>query len=99
MPPKAPLFVAGSLWWLVFFDAAWSFPELVVNVGSLLLTPVCFAGAAGPVFFLQRKAGDSRRVALAKACLLGFLAALPFPVTGTVFGAAALAWAKWRPEK
>ncbi len=92
---RAP-FASRSLWWLVFFDAAWGVEEVVMNIASVFLMPVCFIGTAVPVFFIQKKAGDRARVAASKAVLFGFLAALPFPVTGTAFGAAMLAWTKLR---
>lgn len=96
---KRPPFESTALWWLVFFDSAWSVEEIVMNIASLLLIPVCFLGAAGPAFFIQRRAGDAFAMAGAKAVLLGVLAAVPFPVAGTAFGAAMLAWAKLKPEK
>ena len=94
-----PPFEARALWWLIFFDTAWGVEELVMNVASVLLAPVCFLGTAIPVATIQRRAGDPLATAWAKAALLGFLAALPFPVTGTAFGAAMLAWTKLRTEK
>lgn len=95
-PVKRPPFEEKSLWWLIFFDAAWSFEEIVLNVASVILAPVCFFGTAIPVFVIQCRAGDAVVMALAKAFLCGFLAALPFPVAGTAFGASVLAWIKLR---
>jgi hypothetical protein len=96
---KRPPFEAGALWWLVFFDAAWGVEEIVMNIASIFLIPVCFVGTAAPVFLVQKKAGDRALVSAAKAGFLGVLAALPFPVTGTAFGAAMLAWSKLRTDK
>ncbi len=89
--PRPP-FERRALFWLITFDLAWTLPELVTQVGSLLLAPVCFLGAAVPVYRIQRGAGDARGPAAAKAALCGLAAALPFPVTGTALGAALLAY-------
>jgi len=98
-PSKRPPFEERALWWLIVFDSVWAVPELVANVASVLLSPLCFLGAATPVFAIQRRAGDGLGAALAKAALVGVLAALPFPVTGTAFGAAMLAWTKLGTKK
>lgn len=96
---KRPPFESGALWWLVFFDAAWGVEEVVLNVASVFLIPVCFVGTAAPAFFIQRKAGDRPAIAAAKAGLLGLLAATPLPVTGTAFGALMLARMKLGSDK
>lgn len=87
-----PLFERRALFWLIAFDLAWTLPELVTGLGALLLTPACFLGTAIPVYRIQRGAGDRPAPAAAKALVCGIAAAVPFPVTGTTFGAALLAY-------
>lgn len=53
---------------------------------------VAFAGVA----WIQRRRGDSKAKAVFKAFLGGLAAGVPFPVTGTIVGAAILALSRRR---
>lgn len=90
---KRPLFERRSLGWLIAVDALWTVPDVVGFLGAPLLIPACLVVAGAPVAMMQRRAGDSRARALAKGIFCGVLAALPFPVCGSAFGAAMLAFA------
>ncbi len=95
-PPARPLFERGALAWLIAVDALWTLPEVGALVAAPLLAPICFILTAAPIWRIQRREGDTRTRACAKAALCGVLAALPFPVCGTAFGAAMLALAARR---
>lgn len=77
---------------LIVVDNLWTLPDFLV-VDWFITIPLCFLTASIVTFLVQRRrAGDRRRIALAKALVLGVAAAIPFPVTGTAMGLALLAW-------
>ena len=88
------MFATRSLGWLIAVDALWTVPDVVGVLGAPVLVPACLVATGVPVFLFQRRAGDTRVRAFAKGALCGVLAALPFPVCGTAFGAAMLAFAR-----
>lgn len=94
-PPRASRVIIEPLasLALIVVDNLWLIPEFFI-VDWLVTVPLCFL----TVFFItyqvqRRRAGNRRRVALAKALVLGLVAAVPFSVTGTPVGLALLAWA------
>jgi hypothetical protein len=77
------LVVVDSLWAL--FD--WAPPLWIVTI------PFCFAAVFLPTLLIQKSLKrDTTGRALAFATLLGVLAAVPTPITGTPIGLALLAW-------
>lgn len=56
-----------------------------------LVSAAAFVATFLVVFRIQRRAGDSPERSCAKAFLGAFAAGVPFPITGTVVGAAILA--------
>jgi hypothetical protein len=78
---------------LLVADNLWTLAEFAV-VSWLLTVPLSFLVVFTGTFQIQRcQGGDSVGRALAKALLLGAIAAVPFSVTGTPVGLALLAWA------
>lgn len=70
--------------WAVF---AWEPPLWIVAI------PLCFMSVFVPSFLIQKylkKDGNGRAVTF--ATLLGVLAAIPLPITGTAVGVSLLAW-------
>jgi hypothetical protein len=91
-PPK-PLFHPASAVVLVGIDALWTLPDLDVPMWIVLI-PLCFVCSL-PVFCIQKLIHrDPVLRAFGVAVLCGVLAAVPFPVTGTVVGLAILAWGR-----
>src|SRR6266404_4138043 len=77
------LVAVDSLW--AVFD--WSPPIWIVAI------PFCFVAVLVPTFLIQRNLKhDSRARALTFAMILGVLAAIPLPITGTPVGLGLLAW-------
>ncbi|MCX6926429.1 MAG: hypothetical protein NT154_24960 [Verrucomicrobia bacterium] len=77
------LVAVDSLWAL--FD--WVPPAWIVAI------PGCFAAVFIPTYLIQRHLkNDPRGRALAFATVLGVLAAIPTPITGTPVGLGLLAW-------
>ena len=85
---------------VIVLDYAWTIPEegAILSVVGLVTVPfliailgaICFVG----VFLVQRfTANDTVGSALAKAFAMSVVAAIPFPVMGTVVGGALLGWA------
>jgi len=71
------------LW--AFFD--WAPPIWVVAI------PFCGAAVFVPTYLIQRNLKhDSKARALTFAMVLGVLAAIPLPITGTPVGLGLLAW-------
>jgi hypothetical protein len=70
--------------WLAF---AWEPPVWIVAI------PLCFLAVAVPTFLIQKYLKqDSNGKAVTFATLLGVLAAMPVPITGTAVGVSLLAW-------
>jgi hypothetical protein len=70
--------------WAVF---EWAPPLWIVAI------PLCFVAVSVPTFLIQKhlkQDGNGRAVTF--ATLLGVLAAIPMPVTGTAVGVSLLAW-------
>jgi integral membrane sensor domain MASE1 len=81
---SALILVAVDSLWAVF---DWLPPAWIVAI------PACFAAVFVPTFLIQRHLkSDPKGRALTFATLLGVLAAIPTPVTGTPVGLALLAW-------
>lgn len=77
---------------LVAVDSLWAIFDFLPPVWIAAI-PLCFLAVAVPTFLIQRHLkGDSAGRALAFSILLGVLAAIPTPVTGTPVGLGLLAW-------
>ena len=77
---------------LVAVDSLWAVFDWLPPVWILAI-PFCFLAVFIPVFLLQKfLKHDTNGRALAFAMLLGVLAAIPTPVTGTPVGLGLLAW-------
>jgi integral membrane sensor domain MASE1 len=77
---------------LVAVDSLWAIFDWVPPVWVVAI-PFCFLAVFVPVFLLQKfLKHDSNGRALAFAMLLGVLAAIPTPITGTPVGLGLLAW-------
>lgn len=60
---------------------------------ALVAIPACFAAVFVPTYLIQRHLkNDSQGRALTFATVLGVLAAIPTPITGTPVGLGLLAW-------
>jgi hypothetical protein len=80
----------------VCFGAEWTLGPVTTAVMSL----AAFAAAFSAVYAAQtRLAGDPPATARVKALLGGLAAGVPFPVTGTIVGAAILALSGLRGRK
>lgn len=89
-----PLFHPASAIVLVSVDALWTLADWAAPLW-LILIPLCFLACSLPVFCIQKFIHrDPFLRASAVAVLCGVLAAVPFPVTGTVVGLAILAWGR-----
>jgi len=77
---------------LVAVDSLWAVFEWLPPVW-LVAIPGCFAAVFIPTYLIQRHLkNDSKGRALTFATILGVLAAIPTPVTGTPVGLGLLAW-------
>jgi hypothetical protein len=77
---------------LVAVDSLWAIFDWVPLVWPVAI-PACFAAVFVPSYLIQKHLKqDSPGKALAFATLLGVLAAIPTPVTGTPVGLGLLAW-------
>jgi hypothetical protein len=77
---------------LVAVDSLWAVFDWLPPVWILAI-PLCFLAVFLPTFLIQKHLQqDSNGRALAYASLLGVLAAIPTPVTGTPVGLGLLAW-------
>jgi hypothetical protein len=94
-PPRAPspLIHPLAAAVLIVVDSVWGLGDW--NALLWLVTiPLSFLAATVPIFLIQRFIrGDGTGRAAAVATALGILAAVPTPVTGTVAGTVALAYA------
>ena len=77
---------------LVAVDSLWIPGDLLMPF-SLVAIPACFAAVFVPTYLIQRHLkNDSKGRALTFATILGVLAAIPTPITGTPVGFGLLAW-------
>ena len=77
---------------LVAVDSLWAVFDLAPPVWIVAI-PLCFLGVFVPTYLIQRNLrNDSPGRALTFATLLGVLAAVPLPITGTAVGFGLLAW-------
>jgi hypothetical protein len=81
---SALILAAVDSLWAVF---EWAPPLWIVAI------PLCFLAVAVPTFLIQKYLKqDSNGKAVTFATLLGVLAAIPMPITGTAVGISLLAW-------
>jgi hypothetical protein len=81
---SALILAAVDSLWAIF---EWAPPLWIVAI------PLCFLAVAVPTFLIQKylkQDGNGRAVTF--ATLLGVLAAIPMPITGTAVGVSLLAW-------
>jgi hypothetical protein len=82
-----PLIHPFSALLLIVVDALWTIPDMAA-IAWIATIPACFLAVAIPAFLIQRHMkGDGGGKSAAVASLLGVLAAVPTPITGTVVGA------------
>jgi hypothetical protein len=97
--PAAPPFHPLSAGLLVAVDNLWNLADWAV-VTWWMTVPLSFLSVFLPTLWLQRQLRKDRwGMALAKALVLGLVAAIPTSLTGTPVGMALLAWAgvdRWR---
>ena len=92
--PRKPLFHPASAMVLVGVDALWTLVDWAALLWFISI-PLSFLACAAPVFFIQKfihREPFFRAAGVALLC--GVLAAVPFPVTGTIVGLAILAWGR-----
>ena len=91
-PAEGPPIHGLSALILVAVDSLWAIFDWVPPVWIVAI-PACFAAVFVPTYLIQRHLkNDSKGRALAFATILGVLAAIPTPVTGTPVGLGLLAW-------
>jgi hypothetical protein len=84
---------------LVIIDSLWTLADWAA-IAWIVTIPLSFFAVAVPSFFIQKYVKkDPPGKSLAVASLLGVLAAVPTPITGTVVGAIALGLAGLRSLK
>ena len=84
---------------LVAIDSLWTFADWAA-VAWIVTIPLSFFAVAIPTYLIQKHIKkDPGGKSLAVASLLGVLAAVPTPITGTVVGAIALGLAGLRSLK
>jgi hypothetical protein len=101
LPPQAPPRAAPaegapihalSALILVAVDSLWAVFDWLPPVWVVAI-PACFAAVFIPTYLIQRHLkNDSNGRALTFATILGVLAGIPTPVTGTPVGLGLLAW-------
>lgn len=92
--PGKPLFHPASAMVLVGVDALWTLVDWAALFWFISI-PLSFLACAAPVFLIQKvihRDGFLRAFGIAGLC--GGLAAVPFPVTGTIVGLSILAWGR-----
>jgi hypothetical protein len=91
MDAGAPIHALSALI-LVAVDSLWAIFDFLPPIWIVAI-PLCFLAVFIPTFFIQRHLKrDSNGRAFAFAMLLGVLAAVPTPITGTPVGLGLLAW-------
>ena len=92
--PRKPLFHPASAMVLVGVDALWMLADWAAPLWFILI-PLCILVCSIPVFLIQKLAHREPFFrAAGVAVLCGVLAAVPFPVTGTIVGLSILAWGR-----
>ena len=93
MPPASGPPIHGlSALILVAVDSLWAIFDWLPPVWIVAI-PACFAAVFVPTYLIQRHLkADSKGRALTFATILGVLAAIPMPITGTPVGVGLLAW-------
>jgi hypothetical protein len=77
---------------LVAVDSLWAVFDWVPPVWIVAI-PACFAAVFVPTYLIQRHLkNDSKGRAITFATVLGVLAAIPTPITGTAVGLGLLGW-------
>jgi hypothetical protein len=88
-PPIHPL----SAIVLIVVDGLWALEDWAILLWAITI-PLSFLLVFIPTWLIQRYVkGDTRGKASAYAAFLAVLAAVPTPITGTLMGTLALAWA------
>ncbi len=91
-PAEGPPIHALSALILVAVDSLWALFDWVPPTWIIAI-PGCFAAVFVPSYLIQRHLkNDTKGRALTFATILGVLAAIPTPVTGTPVGLGLLAW-------
>ena len=91
-PAEGPPVHGLSALILVAVDSLWALFDWLPPVWVFAI-PGCFAAVFVPTYLIQRHLkNDSKGRALAFATMLGVLAAIPTPITGTPVGLGLLAW-------
>jgi hypothetical protein len=100
LPPRdLPLIHPVSAILLVAVDSLWTLADWAA-VAWMVTIPLSFLAVAVPTFFVQKfLKKDQTGKSMAVASLLGVLAAIPTPITGTIVGAIALGLAGLRSLK
>lgn len=81
---------------LMIVDAFWTIPDMAA-IAWIITIPACFFVVALPAYLIHKHMNkDSAGKSLGVATLLGILAAIPTPITGTVVGAVVLSVAGLR---
>jgi len=99
VPPVLPRSVADgppihalSALILAAVDSLWAVFEWAPPLWIFAI-PLCFLAVSVPTFLIQKYLKqDSNGKAVTFATLLGVLAAIPMPITGTAVGVSLLAW-------
>ena len=88
---RLPIYALSALI-LVAVDSLWAAFDFLPPLWIIVI-PLCFLAVVVPCFLIQKYLKhDSNGRAFAFATLLGVLAAIPTPITGTSVGIAVLAW-------
>ncbi len=91
LPNGAPIHALSALL-LVAVDSLWAVFDWAPPIW-LVAIPFCFIAVFAPTYLIQRNLKhDSKARALTFAMILGVLAAIPLPITGTPVGLGLLAW-------
>lgn len=100
LPPEAPKASSSegapihalSALILAAVDSLWAVFDFAPPIWIVAI-PLCFVAVFFPTYLIQKHLkGDSTGRAMAFASLLGVLAAIPTPITGTTVGFGLLAW-------
>lgn len=87
----APIHALSALI-LTAVDSLWAVFDFAPPIWIVAI-PFCFVAVFVPTYLIQKHLkGDTTGRALAFASLLGVLAAIPTPITGTTVGFGLLAW-------
>lgn len=95
-PTQQPLIHPLSGLLLMIVDALWTIPDMAA-FAWIATIPACFLAVTIPTYLIQRfMKNDPAGKSAAVAAVLGVLAAIPTPITGTVVGAIVLGLAGLR---